>query len=105
MIRQKGDYIKRVAKGAPRQFAVMDQKTIAHGGGQSTIEFCDLYSASKDILHLKRYGQSSTLSHLFSQGLVSGELFRMEAAFRKKVNRKLPKSHKLRDPKQPPKFG
>jgi uncharacterized protein (TIGR04141 family) len=103
--KEEGDYNKRVAKGAPHRFALMDRKTIAYGGAQSTIEFCDLYTASKDILHLKRYGQSSTLSHLFSQGLVSGELFRMEAAFRERVNSKLPKSHKLADPKRPPKFG
>jgi uncharacterized protein (TIGR04141 family) len=44
---------------------------------------------------VKRYGGSSVLSHLFNQGLVSGELFQMQQDFRKLVNGKLPKEHKL----------
>ncbi len=51
----------------------MDKKNIPYGGGYSRIEFCDLFSKSKQMIHVKRYGGSSVLSHLFNQGLVSGE--------------------------------
>jgi uncharacterized protein (TIGR04141 family) len=40
---------------------------------------------------------TSVLSHLFAQGLVSGELFAGDAEFRKKLNDELPDSHKLID--------
>jgi uncharacterized protein (TIGR04141 family) len=53
----------------------MDSKLIVHGGGHSKVEFCDLYTSDKRIIHVKKYGGSSVFSHLFSQGVVSGELF------------------------------
>jgi uncharacterized protein (TIGR04141 family) len=59
------------------------------------IEFCDLYSAAKQIIHVQRYGASSTLSHLFSKGLVSGTLFARDADFRRHVDAKPPTTHKL----------
>src|SRR5439155_10506573 len=80
----------------------MDRENISHGGGYSKIEFCDLFSDKRQIVHVKHYGGSSVLSHLFYQGIVSGELFLADADFRTKVNDKLLKSHKLADPfKQP----
>ncbi len=75
----------------------MDRKEILHGGGHSKIEFCDLLTKEKKIIHVKRYGGSSHLSHLFSQGVVSGELFVADRGFRKKLNEKLPNGYKLTD--------
>ncbi len=80
----------------------MDQRNIVYGGSHSKIEFCDLYSNQREIFHVKRYGQSSALSHLFAQGLVSGELFQRDEHFRREVNRKLPVSHRLESPKDRP---
>lgn len=60
------------------------------------LEFCDLYTRNLEIIHIKRYGGSSVLSHLFSQGLVSGETFRRDEGFRRSVDRLLPQTHKLR---------
>lgn len=85
-----------VAKGLG--YHCMDRDTIMHGGGQSKIEFCDLLTPSKQLVHVKRYGASSVLSHLFAQGVTSGELFAADASFRKKVNDKLPTEYKLADP-------
>ena len=67
------------------------------GGGRSRVEFCDLFSINKDIIHVKKYGGSSLLSHLFFQALVSGETFLFEQSFREAVNDLLPESHKLPD--------
>ncbi len=78
---------------------LMDNKNIPYGGGYSKIEFCDLFSKSKEIIHVKIYGGSSVLSHLFNQGLVSGELYKSEKIFRDKVNKELEDDFKLSDTK------
>ncbi|MBC8488572.1 MAG: TIGR04141 family sporadically distributed protein [Bacteroidetes bacterium] len=90
----EGDYNEKVAQNM-NSICLMDKKNITYGGGHSRIEFCDLFSTAKEMIHVKRYGGSSVLSHLFNQGLVSGELFRADKEFRNKVNGELPKSHKL----------
>jgi uncharacterized protein (TIGR04141 family) len=84
-------------------FACMDRNLISYGGGYSKIEFCDLYSNQKKIIHVKRYSGSSVLSHLFSQGTVSGELFLSDQEFRNQVNKLLPNSHKIINPNDKPK--
>ncbi len=73
----------------------MDCDLIMHGGGHSSIEFCDLLTAEKHLVFIKRYSGSQQLSHLFAQGVVSAELFVQDAAFREKLNDKLPVGHKL----------
>lgn len=72
----------------------MDRKTVNHGSRYSKIEFCDLLSSDKKLIHVKHYGASSVLSHLFAQGLVSGELLLSDGDFRGKVRDKLPDSYK-----------
>ena len=72
------------------------------GGGPNRIEFCDLYTKDRDLIHVKRYGGSSVFSHLFAQGTVSGELFRMEPDFRRLVNDKLPLSHRIDNHRRQP---
>lgn len=91
------DYNKRVCADSAGTMALMDAKNIPYGGGPSRIEFCDLYTAGRDLIHVKRYSQSSGLSHLFAQGTVSGELFKTQADFRSLVSDRLPESHKLAD--------
>lgn len=74
--------------------ALMDQKNIRYGGGASQIEFCDLFVKKRAMLHVKRYGGSSVLSHLFSQGVVSATLFLQDAEFRKEIRKKLTSAHR-----------
>ncbi len=92
--KNENDYNEKVAE-QNQDFCCMDRKNIKHGGGYSKIEFCDLITKDKKIVHVKRYGGSAVLSHLFSQGVVSGELFIADEDFRKKVNEKLSESHKI----------
>ena len=84
----------------------MDRKVIYHGGTNQKVEFCDLLTIDKKIIHVKHYGASSVLSHLFSQGLVSGELFLSGKEFRRKLNEKFDEigaqNHKLKDISQRP---
>lgn len=89
-------YNARVAQDDPGTFAAMDRKNCQYGGGRSKIEFCDLYTPDRDLIHVKRYGSASNFSHLFSQGVVSGESFQMDAEFRALVNAALPSTHAIR---------
>jgi len=93
----EGDYNEKVAANLDGAFC-MDRKMISHGGGHSTIEFCDLLTKDKKLVHVKHYSGSAQLSHLFNQGVVSGELFVQDADFRHTVNGKLGGEHKLDDP-------
>jgi uncharacterized protein (TIGR04141 family) len=68
----------------------------------SKIEFCDLLTNNKKIIHVKKYGGSSVLSHLFAQGMVSGELFIGDKKFREKVNKGLPESHRIENTEDRP---
>lgn len=84
----------------------MDRKLISHGGGHSSIEFCDIYETNPErLIHVKHYGGSSHLSYLFSQGAVAGELFIADKEFRRKLNVKLPDRYKLPNPDQRPDAG
>jgi uncharacterized protein (TIGR04141 family) len=86
-------YLRGVVEGSSR-FALMDCKNIVHGYLGSKIEFCDLFGRGNELIHVKRFGGSSVLSHLFAQGSVSGELMLTDKDFRVKVREKLPASHR-----------
>ncbi len=88
------EYNKAVSKKDPNIYAFMDSKLIKYGGGYSSLEFCDVFTKEGQIIHVKKYGGSSVLSHLFSQGAVSAELFLLDGGFRKEVNKILPETHK-----------
>jgi uncharacterized protein (TIGR04141 family) len=84
------EYNARVKEESPTVYALMDEKFIRMGG-RDKVEFCDLFTHSKKVIHVKRYtGSSAPLSHLFAQAIVSGTLFRREPEFRNKVNAELP---------------
>lgn len=96
------DYNKAFVTSKACPSALMDKKLINYGGGHSSIEFCDILSNKGHIIHVKKYGGSSTLSHLFAQGAVSAELFLFDTEFRKHLNQKLPSDFKLEDPSATP---
>jgi uncharacterized protein (TIGR04141 family) len=88
-------YNKRIYEKSNGEFALMDRKQIRHGGGSSSIEFCDLFSKDRKIIHVKNYSGSSVLSHLFHQGTVSAVMTAGDLSFRKKVNALLPATHRI----------
>lgn len=85
------DYNARVA-AAGQTFALMDQKFVRLPNLGAPIEVCDLLSNAGHFVHVKRKTRSATLSHLFSQGTVAGELFLGSAEFRKLAKAKLKKN-------------
>lgn len=100
--RSERAYCARIAGEDAGQFALMDRRLVAYGGLPNPIEFCDVYSSARQMVHLKRYSGSSTLSHLFAQGVVSAKLFLSETDFRNAVNALLPDTHRLPDPRARP---
>jgi uncharacterized protein (TIGR04141 family) len=54
-------------------FALLDRKGVKPNTASSSIEFCDLFTEDEELIHVKRYSASATLSHLFSQAYVSAE--------------------------------
>jgi uncharacterized protein (TIGR04141 family) len=60
------------------------------------VEFCDLFDeGSCDLIHVKRFGKSSQMSHLFQQGTNSARLFRTSAMFRKELSATIKDDEKL----------
>lgn len=73
------DYNARAARpGGPFLF---DEKTARPTGAMTDIEFADLVTVDRKIVHVKRKSRSSTLSHLFAQGLQSAEVFYADPGF------------------------
>lgn len=64
---------------------LLDRNTVTIDGQASPIEPCDLLSRKGQLIHIKRHVRSSTLSHLFSQGVVAAELFATNDNFRAKL--------------------
>jgi len=74
-------YNSRVGRDYPHEFIELDRALIVLPG-QYGVESSDLVSASGALIHVKRKGRSSVLSHLFLQAANSCELLRWSAAAR-----------------------
>jgi uncharacterized protein (TIGR04141 family) len=66
----------------------LDQQLVITPAGDR-IELCDLLTRERQLIHVKKRGSSATLSHLFSQGLVSAELLARESTFRQAARAKV----------------
>ncbi|MGV0982272.1 MAG: TIGR04141 family sporadically distributed protein [Polynucleobacter sp.] len=76
------EYNEFVAKSSNGKILLLDRKLI------NRVEICDLLTQKNELIHVKRYGGSSVLSHLFSQGLVSTNLLLSDEDFCKKAKSK-----------------
>lgn len=91
----EGAYNISVASAEPAIYDCLDDtKKVMHGGGQGQVEICDLFTTNGELIHVKMYGKSSVLSHLFSQGFVSGQIIQIDPGFREKVRSKLSDTHR-----------
>jgi hypothetical protein len=88
----EGDYNRRAAAASNGDLALFDAAPVPYGGGRSSIEICDLLSLNRIFIHVKAKTKSSTLSHLFAQGLNSAQAFR-DARFRQLALGRCPASH------------
>jgi uncharacterized protein (TIGR04141 family) len=90
--KDEGEYNEEAAK--KRGVVLMDKAMVHHGGGHSSLEFCDLFNRQREMIHVKRYAGSGVMSHLFSQGGNAAEALLLDAEFRTKVRKVLPTSHR-----------
>jgi uncharacterized protein (TIGR04141 family) len=87
----EGDYNIRVAN-ANASIALMDKKTANCRTASTPIEFCDLFTTDRHLIHVKhRKGGSSSLSHLFAQARISAEAFAADDGFRAAIGDHLAK--------------
>lgn len=83
------EYNEHVAKSSGGSIHLMDRVLI------NRVELCDLLTQKNELIHVKRYGGSSVLSHLFSQGLVSTNLLLSDESFCIKAKKKIPSHYQL----------
>lgn len=93
-IDNESTYINRLNQALPKYAICLDQNVIRAGGWNSSIEVCDFYTVHKDFIHIKNETSSSTLSHLFMQGLVSAQAYKRSSDFRQKIKTKIDETNK-----------
>lgn len=86
--KDEGAYNEEAAKQL--HWTLLDKKNYQIGGRNQKLEVCDLLSPAKHMVCVKKMTKSATLSHLFSQGSVSAELYRGEEDYRQRLEAALP---------------
>jgi len=72
-------------------YLLLDTK-LYYFGGYDKVEVCDILTPAYEFICVKPYSSSSTLSHLFSQGMVSGQLLTNLPAYKSKVQEQIESS-------------
>jgi len=60
-------------------------KKLVFDGGPDRMEICDVLTREGGFIHVKQRGSSSTLSHLFAQGVNSAERLLQDHEFRRQA--------------------
>lgn len=95
----EGQYNERMCKDN-NQLVLLDKKC-PNIEGYNRIEICDIYNKSNNqFIHIKRAESSSTLSHLWNQGIVSEELAnsknpRYLEKFQEETQTNFPEKHQI----------
>ncbi len=81
---QEGTYTERIAADlAP--CLVLDGDLVRRGAGESPVELCDLMTADRRLIHIKRHFASRGISHLLAQATGSAEMLQMDREFRERA--------------------
>jgi uncharacterized protein (TIGR04141 family) len=86
------------AASSSDDYLLLDKQTVRITSKTSPIEICDVLTANKQMIHVKRKLSSSSLSHLFSQGFVSGDLLVSSEDYRKECVQKINAAAEKRKP-------
>jgi uncharacterized protein (TIGR04141 family) len=84
----EGAYNTELVNSNP-DLVLFDKKLVKSSLTRSGIEVCDVLSKKGEFVHVKIRKSSSTLSHLFAQGRVSGTLLVKDNVFRRNLRAKL----------------
>ncbi len=88
-MKNEDDYNEALSNYMDSAYLIHKIGEVTYGGGTGNkIEVCDVMTKSNKLIHIKKNGGSSYLSHLFNQATVSSELL-LDENFRKKVNEKM----------------
>lgn len=85
---EEGDYNEKAAQYSP-DYLLLDKQTVRVSNKTSPIEICDILTCDRQFIHVKRKLASASLSHLFGQGYVSGDLLRTSPEYRQAVLEKV----------------
>jgi uncharacterized protein (TIGR04141 family) len=85
------DYNKRLTQAFPGGRLCLDARIVKPEGATSGIELCDVLALDGTLVHVKRKSRSSTLSHLFAQGVVSATTLLNDGEFRSRVRGEIEK--------------
>jgi uncharacterized protein (TIGR04141 family) len=77
-------YNRRAVETDPAGFVLLDGQ-LFHAPGETAIELCDLLAGTGALVHVKRKGRSSVLSHLFLQAANACDLLRRSAPARQRL--------------------
>ena len=75
------EYNRETATGSDR-FLLLDARLVRTDDARGGVELCDLLTDERQFVHVKRYGGSKQLSHLFAQSRVAAEMLLLNADFR-----------------------
>ncbi len=85
--KNEAEYNRNVYESDKDKYILLDHREFSDSGRK--LEICDLFDKTeKSFIHIKRYGSSSVLSHLFSQAAVSADLFK-DGYFHDKILKKM----------------
>jgi uncharacterized protein (TIGR04141 family) len=90
------DYNERLAAFAPGRL-MLDRRFAYFEDEAGQVEICDVFTAERDLIHIKRDFEAEGLSHLFAQGAVSAELFSFSQPFRERTRALLVSKSELAD--------
>jgi uncharacterized protein (TIGR04141 family) len=65
--------------------ALMDKKLITAFEAREPFELCDIFTDSRQLIHVKKRYASSSLSHLFAQGRIAAQAFLRDDTVREKA--------------------
>lgn len=85
----EGTYNETVEAQNADVYAMLDRQNFYPSSATTSIEFCDLLSIGGHLIHVKKRTSSGTLSHLFSQGSVSSDLFLQDSHLRNEIRQRL----------------
>jgi uncharacterized protein (TIGR04141 family) len=84
----EGEYNVLAAESSDR-YLLMDKRNVTIASRTSPVEVCDVLTLDGQLVHVKRSFSSATLSHLFSQGEISGVLLDQSPEFRGALRNKI----------------
>lgn len=76
----EGAYNEQAALSAPSNL-LLDKRLVRISSATSPIEFCDILTDDRCLIHVKRKTRSAALRHLFAQGSTSADLFLMSPEY------------------------